>query len=71
MPINIPSDLPAKAALEKENIFVMGEERASSQDIRPLDIVIVNLMPTKITTETQLLRVLSNTPITGTSFCAS
>ena len=63
MPINIPSDLPAKAALEKENIFVMGEERASSQDIRPLDIVIVNLMPTKITTETQLLRVLSNTPI--------
>ncbi len=63
MPINIPTDLPAKAALERENIFVMGEERASSQDIRPLDIVIVNLMPTKITTETQLLRVLSNTPI--------
>ncbi len=63
MPINIPTDLPAKSALERENIFVMGEERASSQDIRPLDIVIVNLMPTKITTETQLLRVLSNTPI--------
>ncbi|MCR5257656.1 MAG: homoserine O-succinyltransferase [Desulfovibrio sp.] len=63
MPINIPSDLPARAALEQENIFVMTEERATSQDIRPLDIVIVNLMPTKITTETQLLRVLSNTPI--------
>ncbi len=63
MPINIPSDLPARAALEQENIFVMTEERATSQDIRPLDIVIVNLMPTKITTETQLLRVLGNTPI--------
>ena len=63
MPINIPSDLPARAALEQENIFVMTEERATSQDIRPLDIVIVNLMPTKITTETQLLRMLGNTPI--------
>lgn len=63
MPIKIPSDLPARAALEGENIFVMTEERASTQDIRPLDIVIVNLMPTKITTETQLLRVLGNTPL--------
>lgn len=63
MPIKIPSDLPARAALEKENIFVMTDDRASSQDIRPLDIVIVNLMPTKIATETQLLRVLGNTPI--------
>ncbi len=63
MPIKIPSDLPARSALESENIFIMTEERASCQDIRPLDIVIVNLMPTKITTETQLLRLLGNTPL--------
>ncbi len=63
MPIKIPSDLPAKSALENENIFVMTEDRATTQDIRPLDIVIVNLMPTKITTETQLLRLLGNSPL--------
>lgn len=63
MPIKIPSDLPAAAALEKENIFVMTDERASRQDIRPLEIAIVNLMPTKIATETQLLRLLGNTPL--------
>lgn len=55
MPIKIPADLPACAALESENIFVMTEDRAVQQDIRPLEIVIVNLMPTKIATETQLL----------------
>lgn len=63
MPIKIPGDLPARHALESENIFVMTEEKASSQDIRPLEIAIVNLMPTKIATETQLLRVLGNTPL--------
>lgn len=63
MPINIPGRLPAKKILEKENIFVMGRSRALHQDIRPLKIVIVNLMPTKIATETQLIRMLSNTPL--------
>lgn len=63
MPINIPDKLPAKQVLEKENIFVMGKKRALHQDIRPLKILLVNLMPTKIETETQLLRVLSNTPL--------
>ena len=63
MPIRIPADLPARHALEQENIFVMTEERAMTQDIRPLEIVIVNLMPTKIATETHLLRVLGNTPV--------
>ncbi|MCR5605775.1 MAG: homoserine O-succinyltransferase [Treponema sp.] len=63
MPIKIQSDLPARQILEKENIFVMTEKRASSQDIRPLKIAIVNLMPTKEATETQLLRLLSNTPL--------
>ncbi|MBQ8732822.1 MAG: homoserine O-succinyltransferase [Oscillospiraceae bacterium] len=63
MPINIPDTLPALATLEKENIFVMTEQRAQSQDIRPLRIAILNLMPKKIETETQLLRVLGNTPI--------
>lgn len=63
MPINIPNALPAAATLESENIFVMQEERASSQDIRPLKIVILNLMPKKIETETQLLRLLSNSSI--------
>ena len=63
MPINIPDTLPANSALRRENIFVMNEERASHQDIRPLKIAILNLMPKKIETETQLLRVLSNTPL--------
>lgn len=63
MPIKIPADLPAASALEQENIFVMTEDRASTQDIRPLEIAIVNLMPTKIATEIQLLRLLGNTPI--------
>ncbi|MFY4776059.1 homoserine O-acetyltransferase MetA [Metabacillus sp. RGM 3146] len=63
MPINIPSNLPAKAILEEENIFVMDEARAVSQDIRPLDILIFNLMPKKEKTETQLLRLLGNTPL--------
>jgi len=63
MPIKIPNELPAKAQLETENIFVMNELRATTQDIRPLQIAILNLMPTKIATETQLLRLLSNTPI--------
>ena len=63
MPINIPDALPAREHLERENIFVMTEERAVHQDIRPLKIAIVNLMPTKIATETQLLRLLSNSPL--------
>lgn len=63
MPIRIPDSLPAHATLESENIFVMTEFRAMHQDIRPLDVLILNLMPTKITTETQLLRKLSNTPL--------
>jgi len=63
MPIRIPDTLPAARTLESENIFVMTEHRASSQDIRPLKIVILNLMPTKVVTETQLLRVLGNSPI--------
>lgn len=63
MPINIPADLPARHALESENIFVMTDARAVQQDIRPLEIVIVNLMPTKLTTETQLLRLLGNSPL--------
>ena len=56
MPIKIPNALPARNILENENIFVMYEDRAYSQDIRPLRILILNLMPTKIVTETQLLR---------------
>jgi len=63
MPIKIQSDLPARKILENENIFVMTENRAVTQDIRPLKIAIVNLMPTKIATETQLLRLLGNTPL--------
>lgn len=59
----MPSDLPARAVLESERIFVMSDERAGRQDIRPLRIAIVNLMPVKIATETQLLRLLSNTPL--------
>ena len=63
MPIKIQRDLPAKAILESENIFVMDEDRARTQDIRPLEILILNLMPIKEETETQLLRALSNTPL--------
>lgn len=63
MPIKIPDKLPATRQLRNENIFVMSETKAMHQDIRPLKIVIVNLMPTKITTETQLLRLLSNSPL--------
>jgi homoserine O-succinyltransferase len=63
LPINIPKDLPAKSVLDQENVFVMTMDRAVSQDIRPLSIAIVNLMPTKIVTETQLLRMLSNSPL--------
>ncbi len=63
MPIRIPDSLPARAALEAENIFTMTEFRAFHQDIRPLKLLILNLMPTKIVTETQLLRKLSNTPL--------
>ena len=63
MPIKIPDLLPAKETLTNENIFVMGENRAIHQDIRPLQIAILNLMPTKITTETQLLRLIGNSPL--------
>src|SRR5690625_1253858 len=63
MPIKIPDHLPAKEILSAENIFVMDESRAYSQDIRPLKIVILNLMPIKETTETQLLRMLGNSPL--------
>ncbi len=63
MPIRIPDSLPARTVLEGENIFVMTEHRALHQDIRPLNVLILNLMPTKIVTETQLLRKLSNTPL--------
>lgn len=63
MPINIPLNLPAAETLAEENIFVMSEERAVHQDIRPLRIAILNLMPTKIATETQLLRLLGNTAL--------
>ena len=63
MPIKIPSGLPAGEILSRENIFVMDEHRAVTQDIRPLRLAILNLMPTKITTETQIIRLLSNTPL--------
>lgn len=63
MPIKIPDGLPAQSVLENEHIFVMTEYRALHQDIRPLQIGVLNLMPTKITTETQILRCLSNTPL--------
>jgi len=63
MPIKIPNELPAVKVLEDENIFVMTENRAITQDIRPLKILILNLMPTKIDTETQLSRLLGNTPL--------
>ncbi|HHZ02117.1 MAG TPA: homoserine O-succinyltransferase [Tissierellia bacterium] len=63
MPVIIPHNLPAYKILEDENVFVMSKERAERQDIRPLEIALVNLMPTKIETETQFLRLLSNSPI--------
>lgn len=63
MPVKIDKDLPARFILEKEKVFVMTNERAKHQDIRPLRIIIVNLMPTKIDTEVQLLRCLTNTPL--------
>lgn len=63
MPLRLPDKLPAIELLKKENIFVMDDSRATSQDIRPLRIVILNLMPLKITTETDLVRLLSNTPL--------
>ena len=63
MPIRIPNNLPARSVLEGENIFVMSESRAESQQIRPLRIGLLNLMPTNITTETQLSRLLGNTPL--------
>lgn len=63
MPIVIPQDIPAYSALIRENIFVMHDERAFKQDIRPLEIAILNLMPTKVETETQFMRLLSNSPL--------
>ncbi len=63
MPIKIPNELPATKTLFEENIFVMTDERATTQDIRPLQILLLNLMPTKIDTETQLSRLLGNTPL--------
>ena len=63
MPIKVQSNLPAIKVLESENIFVMPDDVALKQDIRPLKILILNLMPTKITTETQLLRLLGNSPL--------
>jgi homoserine O-succinyltransferase/O-acetyltransferase len=63
MPVRIPNNLPARKTLAEENIFVMTKDRAMHQDIRPLRIAVVNLMPTKIVTETQLLRLLGNTPL--------
>ncbi len=63
MPIRIPSDLPAKKIMDEENIFTMTFDRAFSQDIRPLEIALLNLMPTKIATETQFTRLLGNTPL--------
>ena len=63
MPIKIPNELPAVKVLNSENIFVMTEKRAITQDIRPLKLLILNLMPLKIDTETQLSRMLGNTPL--------
>lgn len=63
MPVKIADGLPAQSILENEHIFIMTEHRALHQDIRPLKIGILNLMPTKVATETQILRSLSNTPL--------
>ena len=70
MPIQIPNDLPATEVLQKENIFVMKQTRAETQHIRPLEIVLLNLMPTKIITETQLSRIRS-APTPAASSCSS
>jgi homoserine O-succinyltransferase len=63
MPVKIPASLPARATLEGENVFVMGEERAARQDIRPMRVAILNLMPTKVATETQILRLIGNSAL--------
>lgn len=63
MPVIIPDDLPASSILQEENVFIMHEQRAIHQDIRPLRLAILNLMPQKIVTETQLLRLLANSPL--------
>jgi len=63
MPVKVPASLPARSVLDAENVFLMDELRALHQDIRPLRIAILNLMPTKVATETQLLRLLGNTPL--------
>ena len=63
MPIKLDNKLPALDVLRSENVFIMDENRASSQDIRPMEVLILNLMPTKEVTETQLLRLLANTPL--------
>ena len=63
MPVTVPSSLPARGVLEAENVFLMDKQRALQQDIRPLRIALLNLMPTKVATETQLLRLLGNTPL--------
>ena len=63
MPVNIPDNLPATETLTNENIFVISQARAAHQDIRSLRIAILNLMPTKISTETQILRLIGNTPL--------
>ena len=63
MPVNLPDKLPAIEILKDENIFVMEDLRSKTQDIRPLRILILNLMPIKITTETDLVRLLSNSPL--------
>ncbi|MDR1421510.1 MAG: homoserine O-succinyltransferase [Coriobacteriales bacterium] len=63
MPVNVPDGLPAIDILREESVFLMTEQRATAQDIRPLELAVVNLMPTKIVTETQLFRLLSNTPL--------
>src|SRR4051812_185347 len=63
MPVKIPATLPARTTLEAENVFVMGEERAARQDIRPMRVAILNLMPTKIATETQILRLIGNSAL--------
>ena len=63
MPIKIPDQLPALSVLDNENIFVMSEHRAVNQDIRPMEVAILNLMPNKIETEVQILRMLANTPL--------
>ena len=69
MPLNLPDKLPAIELLKEENIFVIDTSRATQQDIRPLRIVVLNLMPLKITTETDLVRLLSNTPLQGVPWC--